>query len=222
MPRPRRVGRDVFNVDRTDRDEPSTHDQQPPALKDLLPPLKAVPTLGEQAPAEGSGGEDGPTTVTAATTDREGSTDDVTKHDVRSARPRGAGGKAPAPARPGGITAVPARVPGGLYEAALPLVRGVGRPSWGQLVAWTCQDHPDQVRAAVQRLIADAPGSRRPRGQNRPGAAGVQVTARVSADELQVMESVRRACEERADGGPPTRTVVLIAALTVAVELAEG
>lgn len=100
-------------------------------------------------------------------------------------------------------------------------MKGAGRPSWDQLVAWTCQDHPDQVRAEVARQAPAAMSDRRPRGQNRPGAAGVQVTARLSTDELEILEQVRASCAGP-DTSPPTRTAVLIAAVTVAGTTLDG
>lgn len=112
------------------------------------------------------------------------------------------------------MTAVPARVPAELYGKALPLVTGIGRPSWGQLVAWTCEDSSAEV--LVELLEPDQLGAgRRPRGQNRQGTAGLQVTARLNADEFTAFEQVMQQASRKAEA-PVTRTKVVIAALTVA------
>lgn len=112
------------------------------------------------------------------------------------------------------ITVVPAQVPVELYDKALPLITGIGRPSWGQLVAWTCQDKSTAILAELTE--PDQSGSiRRPRGQNRQGTAGLQVTARLNADEFTAFDQVMQQASRKAET-PVTRTQVVIAALTVA------
>jgi hypothetical protein len=91
------------------------------------------------------------------------------------------------------------------------LLSGVERPSYGQLVAWTCEDHPDEVLAALPTTV---PGARIPRGR-RLAAESVQVTLRGEAPELAVIDGL-------ADRAETTRTAVTIAALSVAVRHAES
>lgn len=112
------------------------------------------------------------------------------------------------------MAAVSARVPTELYDKALALFTGIGRPSWGQLVAWTCQDNAPEVLAEL--LEPNQPDtSRRPRGQNRQGTAGLQVTARLNADEVTAFDQLMQQATRKAES-PVTRTKVVIAALTVA------
>lgn len=208
---PRQQRRSAFDMDRDVRaDSPTPEAQTPPPpatasgllpkLDDTLPPLQASETPpGRRRTAaahHGSAGEPG-------------------EGQQAPARPRGAGGR-PAGARkePEGIIKVPARVPAELYDKALPLVTGIGRPSWGQLVAWTCQDNGAEVLAEL--IEPDQPdASRRPRGQNRQGTAGLQVTARLNADEFTAFDQVMQQASRKAES-PLTRTKVVIAALTVA------
>ena len=133
-------------------------------------------------------------------------------------RPRAAGGRALPDGEPARITAVAARVPGDLYDLASPMVKGVDRPSWGQLVAWTCQDRSAEVAKEVDRTLHAAGSPRRPRGQNRAAAAAMQVTARLLSDELASVDALRRA--DPATGEPVTRSVVVNAALRAAVAAA--
>lgn len=88
------------------------------------------------------------------------------------------------------------------------------------MVAWTCQDNGTDVLAEL--VYPDQPGaSRRPRGQNRRGTAGLQVTARLDADELAAFDQVMRQATQKATR-PVTRTRVVIAALTVATRTASS
>lgn len=131
-------------------------------------------------------------------------------------KPRGVGGRPAVGKEPiDGISKVPARVPAELYAGALSLVKGVGKPSWGQLVAWTCQDHGDDVLAQVLELAEASVGARRPRGQNREGTAALQVTARLDSAELAAVDEVLNRAHGKAER-KVTRTMVIIGALTVA------
>lgn len=118
----------------------------------------------------------------------------------------------PEMAAAGPIRTVPARAPSELYDACLPLVKGQGRPSWGQLVVWTCLDRPQEVQAATQARLQTRLGFRVRRGQNIDGAAITQVGCRVTPAELAILDDLRDRCEGA------TRTDVIIAALTVARE----
>lgn len=111
------------------------------------------------------------------------------------------------------IVRVPARVPADLYDRALPLVKGIGRPSWGQLVAWTCQDHKTQVVAAI--VAATTVEGRRPRGQGVVGTAGLQVTCRLFPDERPPVDAVLKDAQAKVKT-KVTRTMVVLAALEVA------
>ena len=132
--------------------------------------------------------------------------------------PRGRGGR-PRGRRRRQITLVPAKVPQSLYHQAAPLVKGVGRPSWGQLVAWTCRDQRDAVVRHIESLVTAWEEDRRggPAGvANKVAEGSSQVTARMTDTELgwflAVLEEVPEA----------TRTEGVIAALGVALENAEG
>ena len=192
---PRRAPKNVFDVSRTDKvDAPAQSVAPAPALESLLRRVEPVVT-----PGVGRG--EPPLSQTASRQTGQGA-------------PRGVGGRPRLTSAAGRITAVPARVPGPLYDAALPLVKGVGRPSWGQLVAWTCQDHPEGVRAEITALAEAVVQPRRLRGPNREGEASMQVTARFLPAELAVFDSARDGVEH--GDVVITRTMVVIAALTVA------
>lgn len=223
---PRQQRRSAFDLDRDVRaDSPTPEPATPraatasgllPKLDDSLPPLEATPTPSEtdRRPTDPAGDATPGPSRTAGT---EGASDEPGEGKQATARPRGAGGR-PAGARkePESITKVPARVPAELYDKALPLVTGIGRPSWGQLVAWTCQDSSTEVLAEL--LEPNQPdASRRPRGQNRQGTAGLQVTARLNADEFTAFDQVMQQATRKAES-TVTRTKVVIAALTVATK----
>ena len=195
---PRRVGKNVFDITRTDKvDQPS---QQPtPPLGTLLPRVSNAPAPAP-APARSTLAADTPDEVPP----------------VPATKPRGAGGRpSPENRKIGRITPVAARIPGPLYEASLPLVKGVGKPSWGQLVTWTCQDNAAAVKKEVTVLAQATTIPRRLRGQNREGEATMQVTARVLPDELAVLDELRETLNVTVDP-LVTRTMVIVAALTVA------
>jgi hypothetical protein len=212
------VGKNVFDITRPDTDAPSE-----PPLSTLLPrvspaPATAARPLGSLA-AAGPSTATVPTPVTAA---QPSSAPVVTAPEVgrpperrsgSTSSARGVGGRPEKSAEPtGGITAVAARVPAALYAAATPLVKGPGRPSWGQLVAWTCQDHAEPVRKEVEALADAAAAPRRLRGPGREGEPTMQVTARLLPDELAAVDAAMTSLPDV----PVTRTMVVVAALTVA------
>lgn len=211
---PRAARKPAFDLDRDVQADAPAEPTPPapllPKLDDDLPPLGPAtgtkPSASRPAPAE-----------PASRPERA----EPTGGETKAARPRGTGGRAPAAEQAeDGITKVPARVPADLYAAAQPLVKGVGKPSWGQLVAWTCQDHKDEVVATILEQAKEA--DRRPRGQNQQGTAGLQVTARLlDKTELPALEEVSKSAAQRADR-KVTRTMVLIAALTVATRHASS
>lgn len=201
---PRRVRSNVFDVTRTDRDEAELGT----AIAGLLPhvtptttPPDATPQTHGQAPGDST-----------TSTRREAP-------ETHPERPRGAGGRSTNPT--GRITATAARVPVELYDRTERLVKGPGKPSWGQLVAWTCQTKRDAVVDAVLTQL-QPPVGLVPRGQNKRGIGATQVTARFTLDEREAFTGTldaARAAIERADlpdQSRATATTVVIAALEVA------
>jgi hypothetical protein len=91
------------------------------------------------------------------------------------------------------------------------LLSGLERPSYGQLVAWTCEDYPEQVIAAIP---AADPAARIPRGR-RLVAETAPIALRGDPSELARID-------EMALQAGTTRTAVAIAALRVALERAGG
>ena len=216
MPRQQRRG--AFDLDRdvladsptppaTTEASPATGGALLPKLYGDLPPLPAHSTSPENTDTEQHAGPRGPTRGV-----RDASSEPGEGRQAAS-RPRGAGGRPSGASRDaeGGIIKVPARVPASLYDQALPLVTGIGKPSWGQLVAWTCQDHRDDVLAELAQK--DQATDRRPRGQNRHGTAGLQVTARLTSDEFTIFEDAMKQAQGKTQG-EVTRTKLVIAALT--------
>lgn len=215
---PRRAPRNAFAVDRdTSADKPV----QVPAAK--LPPIEDLPPLpAVTAPPPAAAVQEGTTSLEQQETGQQGR---------GASKPRGSGGR-PSGSKPKDtpageakpdtksdaratvtITRIPARVPGELYELALPLVKGLGMPSWGQLVSWTCADHrADVVASIVANARAEA---RRPRGQGVVGTAGNQVTARLYPEEMAPLEAVVKEAKGKIDQ-KVTRTMVVLAALEVA------
>ncbi|MDN5798386.1 MAG: hypothetical protein L0H79_21925 [Intrasporangium sp.] len=108
-----------------------------------------------------------------------------------------------------------------LYDNAEDLVKGRGKPSWGQLIAWTCTTRQQDVINEVLTLTEPAPGLV-PRGQNRRGTASTQITARFTLDEHGTFTRTRELAHAAAETaehpveGPVTATLVVIAALQVA------
>lgn len=118
------------------------------------------------------------------------------------------------PATDGATTVVAVRIPRALYESVVRDLLGalVEKPSYAQIIAWTCQDHPDEVRAELRRQVT-ADG-RAPRGR-RIASDSVPLTPRFQPAELALLDEV---AAEVADGsGKVTRTAAVIAALRVAV-----
>ena len=76
-----------------------------------------------------------------------------------------------------------------MYEAVVRDLLGplVERPSYAQIVAWTCQDHPGEVHAELQRQVATE--ARAPRGR-RIAADSVPLTPRFLAAELALVDAI--------------------------------
>jgi hypothetical protein len=94
------------------------------------------------------------------------------------------------------------------------LLAGLERPSYGQLVVWACEDHPDAVVESV-RAARPSAGSRRPRG-HRLAAPDVQITLRMTSAERNLLDELAVQVQPD-DGKPVTRTEVAIAALKQAL-----
>jgi hypothetical protein len=108
------------------------------------------------------------------------------------------------------------RIPKPLYDAVVIdlLVGAVERPSYAQIVAWTCEDRPHDVVEELRR--AGARTDRTPRGR--------KLATEVVALTLRFQPAERAALDElvaRAGGGEAgkiTRTAAVAAALRVAVK----
>jgi hypothetical protein len=115
----------------------------------------------------------------------------------------------------GPTTVVAVRVPRALYEAVVRDLLGplVERPSYAQIVAWTCQDHPGEVHAELQRQVATE--ARAPRGR-RIAADSVPLTPRFLAAELALVDAIINGVAGTT--AKVTRTAAVVAALRVAVK----
>jgi hypothetical protein len=110
---------------------------------------------------------------------------------------------------------VAVRIPTPLYEAVVRDLLGglLERPSYAQIVAWTCEDHDEDVIAELTHAVAAS--SRTPRGR-RLASDGVPLALRFQPDERAALDTViRRAGGEAAK---ITRTAGVAAALRVAVK----
>ncbi|MEO7285378.1 MAG: hypothetical protein ABI140_00490 [Jatrophihabitantaceae bacterium] len=149
--------------------------------------------------------------------------------DLTPEPPEGKVGRAPAdrPARGSGgrpnrsqgepadapsVSAV--RIPKALYDAVVgELLAGrVERPSYAQIVAWTCEDHPDDVLAELDRAVEFA--ERVPRGR-KLATEVVPLAVRFRPEERRALEDL---VERSASAGAVTRTAAVTAALRVAVK----
>jgi len=88
------------------------------------------------------------------------------------------------------------------------------RPSYAQIIAWTCEDHTEEVIAELTyatTAVARAPRGRKLATDSVPLALRFQQpTERASLDDV-----IRRA---RGEGAKITRTAGVVAALRVAVK----
>ena len=205
--RPRRARANAFDLDRVDRDDVEVTTPAPP-LGDLLPKVapQVVPTT--KSPQANPPAKPEPAT-------------EVATPRPAGERPRGSGGRPSATDSPSRITATAARIPVELYDRAEVLVKGRGRPSWGQLIAWTCQTRSDEVVAEVLALLRPVEGVLVPRGQNKRGVGATQITARFTAPEHSAFEHTRAQALRAAQAAPElpdevTATAVVSAALAVA------
>jgi hypothetical protein len=132
--------------------------------------------------------------------------------------PRGSGGRPPASATPptevapNALVVVAARIPSGLWQQVVDrLLSGPERPSYAQLITWTCQDHPKEV---IDRLRGTG-NNRTPRGR-RVAMPVNTIAVRFRTDELATFDAV---LAEAAGSGPTlTRTAGAVAAFEVALK----
>lgn len=188
--------------------DPSRLDDE---LDELLPPAPNAPTPSKAPAVEQL------RPVRAITPP-----DDATKSTETAGEPaqrvvRGTGGR-PTGRRAEdstGPTLVAVRILKPLYDAVVHDLLGtlVERPSYAQIVAWTCEDHREDVIAELTH--AAAAGAREPRGR-KLAREGVPLTLRFKPEERVALEEVMR----RAGGGAAkiTRTAGVVAALRVAVK----
>jgi hypothetical protein len=116
-----------------------------------------------------------------------------------------------------GGTVVAVRIPKALYDAVVHDLLGglVERPSYAQIIAWTCEDHAEEVIAEL-RYATTTTSARSPRGRKLASDSVPltlrfqQLTERASLDDV-----IRRA---RGEGAKITRTAGVVAALRVAVK----
>ncbi|MEK4243694.1 hypothetical protein NYE39_17020 [Janibacter sp. FSL W8-0316] len=204
--RPRRARGGAFAPDRTDLDDVTPTAPSKP-LGELMPKLDPAGTAASRSPS-------------------------TPKGEISSAvgeRARGAGGRparAAAEAHPAvtrGVTKRPARIPADLYAASESLVKGAGKPSWGQLVYWACTTERDAVLERVLQQLAPA-DPLAPRGANRAGGVTTPIIPQFLGAEIEPVDEIQAAAQAQVDAnGAPrpvkvTATAVVIAALRVAVE----
>ncbi len=138
--------------------------------------------------------------------------EDSTQRVVRGTGGRPVGRRVEASAGP---TVVAVRILKPLYDAVVHDLLGtlVERPSYAQIVAWTCEDHHEDVIAELTYAAATA--AREPRGR-KLAREGVPLTLRFKPEERVALERViSRAGGEAAK---ITRTAGVAAALRVAVK----
>jgi hypothetical protein len=177
-------------------------------LDDLLPPPAPFPAIAlapQPRPARDQAPE-------AAPSPR------IEPPAPRAARTAGRPPRLAANEAAGGTTASAVRIPKPLYdEIQLMLMPMIERPSYAQIIAWTCEDHRSDVLDELAR--ATRRSDRAPRGR-RLAADGVPVTPRFQPDELQLLEDVIGEAAE--DGAKITRTAAVVAALRVAIKHGVG
>jgi hypothetical protein len=110
------------------------------------------------------------------------------------------------------------RLPAELYQQVNNvLLSGPERPSYGQLVMWTVEDHRGEVTAQVESDLPD-PLERVPRGR-RLAQDRVPVGLQLLGTERDDLDDLAVSVAERNDGTRVTRTDVAIAALRVALRV---
>lgn len=149
----------------------------------------------------------------------------VPRETVPTRQPKGQGGRPPgrstaermaAEQGSGARVAVAVRIPPTLYnDVNRDLLSSPERPSYGQLVLWTCEDYPDDVVAGV-RDARPRPGARRPRGHTL-ASEGVQITLRMTTEERDFLDGIADQARPTPEAKAVTRTEVATAALRLAL-----
>jgi hypothetical protein len=115
-----------------------------------------------------------------------------------------------------GVIVVAVRIPKALYDAVIHDLLGglVERPSYAQIIAWTCEDHAEEVIAELK--YATNTSARAPRGR-KLASDTVPLTLRFQqlSERASLDDVIRRA---RGEGAKITRTAGVVAALRVAVK----
>lgn len=203
-------------------------------IDDLLPPPVEPRVETTDEPAErtelaepGEQGSSAPVTPAARSApeaERRPMVDRI-KEAPPARQPKGQGGRPPvrstaerAATEQGSGTrvAVAVRIPPTLYnDVNNSLLSGPERPSYGQLVLWTCEDHPDDVVVAVREALPQ-PGVRRPRGHTL-ASEGVQITLRMTIEERDFLDGIADRARPTPHAKRVTRTEVATAALRLAL-----
>lgn len=132
-------------------------------------------------------------------------------HTPTTRQPRSTRGRIP--------TAV--RLPADLYlQVNEVLLSGPERPSYGQLVMWTVEDHREQVAAQVEADLPD-PSDRVPRGR-KLAQDRMPVGLQLLGSERDDLDNLAAEVAARNEGTRVTRTDVAIAALRVALRSWSG
>lgn len=112
------------------------------------------------------------------------------------------------------VVVAAARLPQDLYDALTAfLSRAPERPSYAQLISWTCQDRPSAV--VDDLLLSAAPLARVPRGRTKASPFAL-VTPRFLPDEIKFVDAVQQLASGQM-GRPINRTQVICAAIRVAI-----
>lgn len=115
-----------------------------------------------------------------------------------------------------GRIATAVRLPADVYrEVNDVLLSGAERPSYGQLVMWTLEDHRGEVGARVEGDLPD-PSRRTPRGR-RLAEDRVPIGLQLLSAERDELDDLAAEVSDRNGGERVTRTDVAVAALRVAL-----
>ena len=196
-------------------------------LDDLLPPvpLKLVPApsaFPSETPAEPQ--PDAPQSLAPAEPASTEPRDDQPPPRTAPKATRVSKSKAPVvrqgpaagdTAEAASVVVAAARLPQDLYDDLTAfLSRAPERPSYAQLISWTCQDRPGAV--VEDLLLAAAPLARVPRGRAKASPFAL-VTPRFLPDEIGFVDAVQHLASEQL-GRTVNRTQVICAAIRVAIQ----
>lgn len=113
------------------------------------------------------------------------------------------------------------RLPADLYRQVNDvLLSGSERPSYGQLVMWTVEDHYTAVSTQVEATLP-SPTDRVPRGR-KLAQDRTPVTLQLLNSEREYLDDLAAGVAQRYEDARVTRTDVAIAALTVALQVRTG